>query len=88
MKTSTPLIYPQKLYCFVFGHKFEETKKVTHFVKEYTCKCCKKQFTTDENGELTELTPKRREINTILTKMYANKLARMRQQNFSISTAS
>ena len=32
-----------KLYCNVFGHQYDVSKKVTQHVKEYTCKCCKKQ---------------------------------------------
>lgn len=32
-----------KLYCNVFGHQYDVSKKVTKHVKEYTCKCCKKQ---------------------------------------------
>ena len=57
---------PMKLYCSLFGHQYEVSKKVTLHVKEYTCKCCKRQLTTNSNGNLTELTPKFQEINAIL----------------------
>ena len=34
-----------KLYCSFIGHQYTMTKKVTEHIKEYTCKCCKKQAT-------------------------------------------
>ena len=64
------------IYCNLFGHDFEVTKKVTHYVKEYTCSHCKKQLTTNGNGKLIELTPKFKEINTILERIHISKLRR------------
>lgn len=78
MKKSTPAITLLKLNCAIFGHNYKVTKEVTHHVKEYKCSCCKKELTTDSNGHLTELTPKFREINITLTRIYSNKLARMK----------
>jgi len=87
MKKSTSAITPLKLYCDFFGHNYKVTKKVTHHVKEYTCSCCKKQLTTNSNGQLTELTPKFKEINATLAKIYSNKLSRMNAQRFNTSAA-
>ncbi|HRV53964.1 MAG TPA: hypothetical protein P5264_00380, partial [Mangrovimonas sp.] len=59
-----------RLYCNLFGHDFEVSKKVTSHVNEYTCKHCKKELTTNGNGYLTELTPKYKEINATLERIY------------------
>lgn len=76
---------PTKLYCDLFGHNYKVTKKVTRHVKEYTCKCCKKQLTTNSNGRLTELTPKYQEINSALERIYNNRLIRLQQKTISSS---
>lgn len=76
---------PTKLYCALFGHNYEMSKKVTNHVKVYTCKCCKKQLTTDSNGKLTELTPKYQDINSTLERIYENRLMRLKQKSLSSS---
>ena len=86
MKKSTSAL-PSKLYCAVFGHNYEVTKRVTHHVKEYTCKCCKKQLTTNSNGKLTELTPKYKEINATLARIYALKMMRLKSGGVLQATA-
>jgi len=80
-KTSSPL----KVYCNVFGHNYEMTKKVTSHVKEYTCKCCSHQLTTNSNGKLTELTPKFQEINEILETIYTRRMMRSKNKRLSSS---
>ena len=88
MKTSTtnaPTI--SKLYCSIFGHQYDVTKLVTKHVKEYTCKRCKKQLTTNGDGRLTELTPTYKEINSILEKVYARRMSRLKQKTFASSAA-
>lgn len=84
MKTTTQktAIIP-KLYCNIFGHDYEVTRKVTQHVKEYTCCHCKKELTTNSNGNLTELTPKYREINSILERMYSNRILRLQNRAYS-----
>ena len=62
------------LYCSVFGHQYELTKKVTYHVKEYSCKRCKHQVTTNGNGKLTPLTPKYKEINSVLERIHTNRI--------------
>lgn len=69
-----------KLYCNVFGHQYDVSKKVTKHVKEYTCKCCKRQLTTNGNGRLTELTPKFQEINSVLEYIYNKRSMRLNQK--------
>ncbi|PNQ74998.1 hypothetical protein C1T31_02355 [Hanstruepera neustonica] len=83
MKTATikPALLP-RLYCSVFGHDFEVSRKVTGHVKEYTCSHCKKELTTNGNGNLTILTPKYREINSILEQMYTRRLMRLQNRQF------
>lgn len=76
---------PTKLYCDLFGHNYQITKKVTSHVKEYTCKCCKKQLTTNSNGKLTELTPKYQEINSALERVYNRRMMRLKQKSLSSS---
>ena len=61
--------------CKMFGHQFKVTREVTYHVKEYTCKRCKKQYTTNSNGNLIELTPKFREINDVLERIHQNRAA-------------
>lgn len=74
-----------KLYCDFFGHNYNVTKSVTKHVKEYTCKCCKKQLTTDSNGQLTALTPKYQEINEALERIYNNRMLRLKKKRVSSS---
>jgi nucleoid-associated protein YejK len=64
------------LYCSFFGHDYQISKKVTYHVKEYTCKYCKEQVTTNENGKLTLLTPKYKEINAVLERIHYKRLKR------------
>jgi len=66
-----------KLLCSIVGHKYEVSKKVTYHVKEYKCRNCKKELTTNSNGNLIELTPKYREINSILSRIHNKRMARL-----------
>ncbi|WP_166960587.1 hypothetical protein [Yeosuana marina] len=58
------------IQCKVFGHDYRITRNVTYHVKEYTCKNCKKQLTTNGNGSLIELSPKFKEINDVLERIH------------------
>nr|WP_242203861.1 hypothetical protein [Aestuariivivens insulae] len=64
------------IYCSLFGHEFQITKHVTRHVKEFKCRYCNKHFTTDQSGNITTLTPKHREINSVLEKIHHKKLKR------------
>nr|WP_321233712.1 hypothetical protein [uncultured Psychroserpens sp.] len=83
--TTTKSSSPLRIYCDIFGHNYEMTKKVTSHVKEYTCKCCKRQLTTNGNGKLTELTPKYQEINAILEDIYTRRMSRLKSKTLSSS---
>jgi len=65
-----------RLYCSVFGHNFSVSKKVTYHIKEYKCCHCKKEMTINSKGYLTDLTPKYKEINSVLERIHQNKLTR------------
>lgn len=82
--TNKPTLMP-RMYCNLFGHDYQVTKKVTLHVKEYTCRHCKKELTTNSNGQLTELTPKFREINAILERIYASRTERLKKKTLSSS---
>lgn len=69
-----------KYYCSIFGHHYEVSKKVTYHVKEYSCRHCKKELTTNGNGRLIELTPKYREINSILERIHTNRLRKIQNE--------
>ena len=60
----------KSIICSFFGHQYEVSKKVTLHVKEYTCRNCQSQMTTDGKGELTPLTPKFKEINSVLERIH------------------
>jgi len=77
--TNKPTLIP-KMYCNLFGHDYVISKKVTLHVKEYTCKHCKKQLTTNSNGNLIELTPKFKEINAILEHVYNSRRERSKEK--------
>ncbi|MBT8272660.1 MAG: hypothetical protein KJO77_02565 [Bacteroidia bacterium] len=85
METTTKSNSILKMYCNVFGHQYEVSKKVTSHVKEYTCKCCKKELTTNSNGYLTELTPKFKEINSILERIHTSRMMRSKQKTLTSS---
>ncbi|HLT33309.1 MAG TPA: hypothetical protein VKZ98_05920 [Aquaticitalea sp.] len=85
MSKTSPTLAPLKLYCSLFGHQYVVSKKVTLHVKEYTCKCCKRQLTTNSNGNLIELTPKFQEINSILEDLYQRRKHRLQEKSFTSS---
>ena len=64
------------LFCKLFHHEFIIKKDITHYVKEYECIHCRKQFTTSDTGNLTPLTPKRREINSELKSLHKKRSQR------------
>ena len=68
----------------MFGHDFRVTRNVTYHVKEYTCRNCKKELTTNGNGNLTELTPKFKEINDVLERIHKKRSKKKAETNPSI----
>ena len=64
----------KNLYCTLFGHDYKVSKVITYHVKEYKCKHCKSEMTIDGNGQFVPLTPKQREINTVLNRVHNKRL--------------
>lgn len=65
-----------KIYCAIFGHDYRLSKEVTGHVSEYQCTHCKKEVTTNVRGHIETMTPKLKEINAVLEKVHAKKMAR------------
>lgn len=70
----------KSLYCTIFGHQYEVSKKITYHVKEYKCSHCNSQVTTNGNGGLTPLTQKYREINSVLERIHNRRVSRLKQK--------
>lgn len=66
----------KSIYCSFFGHQYEVSKKVTYHVKEYKCTHCSAQMTTNGKGGITPLTPKYKEINSVLERIHNNRMSR------------
>lgn len=73
----------KNIHCLVFGHDFKVTRNVTYHVKEYACKTCKKQLTTNSNGSLIELTPKFKEINDVLERIHHKRISKTNRQKIN-----
>lgn len=84
-QTTNSTAFIPKMYCNLFGHDYQVSKKVTYHVKEYTCSHCKKQLTTNSNGNLIELTPKFKEINDILARIHDRRITRSKRKTISSS---
>ena len=75
----------KNVYCSLFGHNYVVSKNVTYHVKEYKCKHCKSEMTIDGNGKFIPLTPKFKEINSVLNRIHNKRLERS-QNIFMISS--
>jgi hypothetical protein len=72
----------KSIHCKVFGHDYQVTRSVTYHVKEYTCTHCKKELTTNGNGNLIPLTPKFKEINDVLERIHYRRIMKLsKKQN-------
>ena len=67
------------IYCSIFGHEFEVSKKITYHVKEYKCTRCNAQMTTNGKGHLIPLTPKYKEINSVLERIHNKRVSKRLQ---------
>ena len=85
MKSKQPNKSVSKLICNIFGHKFSVSKNVTNHVKEYTCLYCNKQLTTNSNGNLTELTPTYKEINSLLERIHKARIHKLENRNVNFT---
>lgn len=59
--------------CRLVGHRFRVTKKVTDFVNEYECTCCKQEYSENSSGRLEILTQKTRDINQSLKDLFVRR---------------
>lgn len=64
----------KNIYCTVFGHQYVVSKQITYHVNEYQCTHCHAQMTTNGKGELTPLTPKFKEINSVLERIHKRRI--------------
>mgnify|MGYP001027921043 CR=1 FL=1 len=64
----------KNVYCSLFGHDYKTSKVVTYHVKEYKCKNFKSEMTINSNGKLIPLTPKFKEINSVLNRVHKKRL--------------
>lgn len=67
--------------CNLFGHKLEVSKNVTSHIHEYKCAKCGIEMTDTADGFLARLTPKFKETNDYIAKIY--KKRRLRQTQFA-----
>ncbi|MEP1488928.1 MAG: hypothetical protein ABJL44_19355 [Algibacter sp.] len=77
----------KNIHCKMFGHDFKVTRNVTYHVKEYTCKNCKKELTTNGSGDLILLTPKFKEINDVLERIHLKRIAKLNIKKNSKKTS-
>ncbi|MFD1616122.1 hypothetical protein [Gelatiniphilus marinus] len=71
------------MHCKMFGHDLHISRDVTHHVKEYACKYCQKEFTTSSSGNLTHLTPKYREINSVLEYIHKKRISKTNRKKLN-----
>jgi hypothetical protein len=64
----------KKILCILFGHKIIITRNVTDHFKEFKCTVCQLEFTNDEKGKKTFLTPELKEINETLIGFYNKRI--------------
>lgn len=74
-----------KFYCNVFGHNFKVSKKVTYHINEFKCQNCRIEYTTNSKGNLIELTPKYKEINSVLERIHNRKKSKLVSKIVSIT---
>ncbi|MCF4100501.1 DUF1660 family phage protein [Gillisia sp. M10.2A] len=65
-----------EVYCNLFGHKLKVSKNVTNHIHEYTCEKCGIEMTDTANGFLAKLTPKFKETNDYIAKIYKRRKQR------------
>ncbi len=74
MKATTSFsVQVRQLICKLSSHRFKTTRTITAHFKEYECRCCKKQITTDPNGRYITLTQEHKEINDALSLLFQKK---------------
>ncbi len=67
----------KKIFCLAMGHKFIPSRKITNHIHEYKCSVCDLEFTDDDEGNKTFLTPELKDINETLFQFCQKKLQRV-----------
>lgn len=62
--------------CRIVGHNVKLIKEYKSHQREFVCNTCKCQYTEDNNGYLTPLTPKLKRINEVLEQFYLRRRAK------------
>lgn len=75
-KSPVFLVSVGKLICCLFGHHLEVTHKITDHIYEYGCTRCGLEMTDTTQGTLARLTPRFRETNALVAKIYRKKCSR------------
>jgi len=65
-----------RLQCQIVGHKITLSKEYETHQREYICSACKCQYTEDNNGYLTPLTPKLKRVNEVMEQFYLRRRAK------------
>lgn len=69
----------KNVYCSLFGHDYRVSKEITYHVKEYKCRRCNSEMTIDGHGRFIPLTPKFKEINSVLNRVHNKRLEKSRK---------
>lgn len=66
----------KNLICALLGHHFLVSNTITAHVHEYKCTCCGQEMTDTANGQVKKLTPKFKETNAFVAKVYKRRMQR------------
>ncbi|MFV8837041.1 hypothetical protein [Salinimicrobium soli] len=75
-KPSSFLFSVGRLICYFFGHHLQVTHKITDHIFEYRCTRCALEMTDTTQGTLARLTPRFKETNELVAKIYRRKCSR------------
>jgi len=70
----------RRILCFLFGHDYIITNKVTNHINEYKCTHCGKEVTDNASGYLEDLTFTNKKINANLATFYQKKNSKKLRQ--------
>lgn len=76
MKTrNAPFLFSAaRIYCSIFGHRFQVSNFITEHIKEYKCTRCREEITDTANGSLAKLTSQIKETNAYLAKFHQKRM--------------
>ena len=65
-----------KWICCILGHRLQVTHKITDHIYEYSYTRCGEEMTDTTQGTIAKLTPRFRETNALVAKIYRKKCSR------------